>query len=260
MKISIITVAYNSAKTIGDTLGSVASQTYGDIEHIVIDGASTDATMDIVRLKGQHVACVVSAKDRGIYDAMNKGLSLATGEVVGFLNSDDFFASPDSIALIAEAFLLHPVDGVYGDLVFVDPGNVDRVMRFWQPGRHVLGACAKGWMAPHPTLYVRRSVLHRVGGFDLEFKLQADFDLMLRLFEKERIKTEYLPKVLVRMRMGGATTGSISNIIKGNLEAGRACKRAGFSGRLPFLIRKMASRLPQFFARPRPIRIVERNG
>lgn len=259
MKVSIITVAYNSATTIADTLGSVASQTYGDIEHIVIDGASADDTMDIVRREGRHVACVVSAKDRGIYDAMNKGLSLATGEIVGFLNSDDVFASPDVIALIVEAFLRHPVDGVYGDLVFVDPGNLGRIIRYWQPGHHVLGACAKGWMAPHPTLYVRRSTLHRVGGFDLEFKLQADFDLMLRLFEKERIKTAYLPEVFVRMRMGGATTGSISNIVKGNLEAGQACKRAGFSGGLPFLVRKMASRLPQFLARPRPIRIVDRN-
>lgn len=257
MKVSIITVAYNSAKTIGDTLGSVASQTYGNIEHIVIDGASTDDTMDIVRREGQHVACVVSAKDHGIYDAMNKGLSLATGEIVGFLNSDDIFASPNIIALIAESFLRHPVDGVYGDLVFVDPGNLDRIIRYWQPGPHALGACAKGWMAPHPTLYLRRSALQRVGGFDLKFKLQADFDLMLRLFEKERIRTKYLPQVLVRMRMGGATTGSISNIIKGNLEASQACKRAGFSGGILFLVSKMASRLPHFFSRPRPIKNVD---
>jgi glycosyltransferase involved in cell wall biosynthesis len=259
MKISIITVAFNSAMTIGETLRSVASQTHGDIEHIVIDGASTDGTMEIVRREGLHLACVVSAKDRGIYDAMNKGLALATGEIVGFLNSDDVFESPDSVALIAEAFLRDTVAGVYGDLVFVDPKNVERVTRYWRPGPHVPGACAKGWMVPHPTFYVRRSDLHRVGGFDLDYKLQADFDLMLRLFEKERIKTKYLPKVLVRMRLGGATTGSFSNIIKGNIEAGRACKRAGFSGGLLFVARKMASRLPQFFARPGSIGIEDQN-
>ena len=252
MKISIITVAFNSAKTIEDTLRSVACQTHGEIEHIVIDGASTDNTMTIVQREGAHVARAVSERDRGIYDAMNKGLSLATGQVVGFLNSDDMFASPDSVALIAEAFLDQTIEGVYGDLVFVDPRNVERITRYWRPGVHVAGACAKGWMAPHPTFYVRRDTLDRVDGFDLTYKLQADFDLMLRLFEKERIKTRYLPETLVRMRVGGAHTGSISNIIKGNIEAERACKRAGFSGGLPFMIRKMGSRLPQFFARQMP--------
>lgn len=255
MKISVITVSFNSAQTILDTLRSVSSQTYKDIEHIVIDGSSTDQTIDIVKREGGKLAHIVSEPDQGIYDAMNKGLSLATGEVVGFLNSDDMFASSGSVALIAEAFLDHTIEGVYGDLVFVDPRDVERITRYWQPGVHVAGACAKGWMAPHPTFYVRRDTLHRVDGFDLTYKLQADFDLMLRLFEKEHIKTKYLPKTLVRMRVGGATTGNIFNIIKGNIEAERACKRAGFSGGLPFMIQKMGSRLPQFFARQMPLGI-----
>ena len=249
MKISIITVCFNSARTIGDTLKSVASQSYQDIEHIVIDGASNDQTLEIVKRDGAHVVKVVSEPDLGIYDAMNKGLALATGEAVGFLNSDDIFATVDSVAAIAGGLADDTVDAVYGDLVFVDPVNPERVRRIWRPGPHFPGACARGWMAPHPTFYIRRKILQNVGGFDLAFKLQSDFDLMLRVFESERIKTRYLPVVLIRMRMGGATTGTISNIIRGNLEAERACRRAGFSGGLQFIVRKLASRVPQFLHR-----------
>lgn len=250
MKISIITVSFNSARTIGDTLKSVAAQRHNNIEHILVDGGSTDQTMEIVRREGTHLSAIVSEPDHGIYDAMNKGINLATGDVVGFLNSDDMLATPDSITAIAGGFLDGTVEGVYGDLVFVDPKKVDRVVRFWRPGLHVAGAFAKGWMVPHPTLYVQRNVLVRNGGFDTNYQLQSDFDLMLRLFEKERIKTRYLPQVLVRMRMGGATTGSIRNVIKGNLEAGKACKKAGFSGGIFFIARKIFRRLPQFFNRP----------
>ncbi len=250
MKISIITVAFNSAHTIQDTLRSVAAQDYPDIEHIVIDGGSTDKTVGVVKSSGAHVAMLVSEPDRGIYDAMNKGLALATGDAVGFLNSDDLLASPGSISSIVGGFTSDAVDGVYGDLVFVDPMHLDTVTRYWRPGRYKAGACAKGWMAPHPAFYVRREVLERAGGFNLDYKLQSDFDLMLRLFEKAGIETRYVPEVLVRMRVGGATTGSFSNILKGNLEAARAYKEAGFSNSGLFMLRKIAGRVPQFFSRP----------
>ncbi len=259
MKISVITVSFNSAATIEDTLKSVAAQSYNNIEHIIVDGASTDLTMEIVKREGSHLATIVSEPDNGIFDAMNRGLDLATGDVIGFLNSDDMFAHPHSLAAIANGFLDGVVDAVYGDLVFVDPRKVERVVRFWRPGSHVSGACAKGWMAPHPTFYVRRDVLVRNHGFDTNYKLQSDFDLMLRLFEKERIKTRYLPEVLIRMRMGGATTGSIRNIIKGNLEAGRACQKAGFPGGIFFIARKIFRRLPQFFNRPPRLNNVGQN-
>ncbi len=259
MKISIITVSFNSARTIGDTLRSVAAQSFNNIEHILVDGGSADETMEIVRREGNHLAAIVSEPDNGIYDAMNKGLGLATGDVVGFLNSDDLLATPDSIAAIAAGFSNEAVEGVYGDLVFVDPKKIERVVRFWRPGQHVSGACAKGWMPPHPTFYVRRNVLVRNGGFDTNYKLQSDFDLMLRLFEKERIKNRYLPEVLVRMRLGGATTGSIRNIIKGNLEAARACRKASFPGGIFFIARKIFRRFPQFFSRPRRLNNVGQN-
>jgi glycosyltransferase involved in cell wall biosynthesis len=247
----VITVSYNSAATIGDTLRSVAAQTYPDVEHIVIDGGSKDGTQDIVREQGAHVAQFVSEPDRGIYDAMNKGLARATGDVVGFLNSDDMLAGPDALAAVAAAFVDESVDAVYADLVFVDPVNTRRVVRYWQPGPYVSGSCRGGWMPPHPTFYVRRRILQANPPFDLEFRLQADFELILRLFEIVKLRTRYLPQILVRMRVGGATTGSWRNIIRGNVEAARACRKNGFRGGLLFMMTKTLRRLPQFLARPK---------
>ncbi len=259
MKITIITVAYNSAATIADTLRSVAAQAHPDIEHIVVDGASTDATLDIVRREGAHLARVVSERDRGIYDAMNKGLALATGDAVGFLNSDDMFAGPGSVAAIAAGFGDGPgVDAVYGDLVFVDPADTARVVRYWRSGAYRRGTARRGWMPPHPTFYARREVLRRSGGFCLDYRLQADFELTLRLLEVEGIASRHIPEVLVRMRMGGATTGSLRNIVRGNLEAARACRSHGFPGGLEFIVAKMGRRIPQFFARPAPGRDASR--
>jgi glycosyltransferase involved in cell wall biosynthesis len=251
MRISVVTVSYNSAATIGDTLRSVAAQTHPDVEHVVIDGGSRDGTQDVVRQQGAHVAQFVSERDRGIYDGMNKGLARATGDVVGFLNSDDMFASPEALASLAAAFADEAVDAVYADLVFVDPVDTSHVVRYWRPGPYVPGSCRGGWMPPHPTFYVRRRVLQANPPFDLEFRLQADFELILRLFEVVKIRSRYLPETLVRMRVGGATTGSWRNIVRGNIEAARASRKNGFRGGLLFMLTKMLRRLPQFLARPK---------
>jgi glycosyltransferase involved in cell wall biosynthesis len=250
MKISIITVCFNSSATIIDTLRSVAEQTYPDIEHLIIDGASQDNTLALVRLHGAHVSKVISENDSGIYDAMNKGLRLASGDVVGFLNSDDIFEDLTAVERIVSTFSSSASDAVYGDLVFVKPTDTTKAVRFWRPGPHATGACARGWMPPHPTFYAKRELLVSAGGFDLQYQFQADFDLMLRLFEVQQIYSTYLPSTLVRMRMGGATTGSFRNMICGNLEAAHACRQHGFSGGLQFLLRKIGRRLPQFFSRP----------
>ncbi len=250
MKVTIITVAFNSAATIADTLRSVAAQTHPDIEHIFVDGASKDDTVAIVQREGAHVARFVSEPDRGIYDAMNKGLALATGDVVGFLNSDDMLADPGSVAAIAACFGVADIDAVYGDIVMVDPVQPDLVRRYWRPGTYQPGSCARGWMAPHPSLYVRRPLLQASGGFNVEYCLSSDFDLELRLFECMKIRAKYLPRTLVRMRMGGATTGSVRNILRGNLEAAKSAQRNGFPGGWRFIASKIAGRLPQFWARP----------
>lgn len=251
MRISIVTVTYNSAATIADTLNSIVEQTYPDIEHIVVDGCSTDGTLDVVRARGRRVARLVSEPDIGIFDAMNKGWRMATGEVVGFLNSDDVFASERSVERIAAAFVRPDIDACYGDLVYVGRDDTSRVVRYWRSKPFAAGDFRKGWQPPHPTFYVRRAVMERSGGFDLDFAIQSDFEFCLRLLEIERIQSCYIPEVLVRMRTGGVSNARLSNIIKGNLEAYRACRKNGLAVGPGFVFRKVASRLPQFVVRPR---------
>ena len=210
MKISIITITYNSAKTLPRALESVQSQNYDDIEHIIVDGASTDGTMEIIKnySKGQRdkVQCTkevrwISEPDGGIYDALNKGIRMATGDVIGFLHSDDAFYSPDSVAQIAAAFADGKVDVVYGDLQYC---HGDKVTRRWVSNAFNPCALKYGWMPPHPTLYVRRKVYQEVGEYDAWFRISADYDMILRIFTAG-YNSRYIPEVLVKMETGGAS-------------------------------------------------------
>lgn len=251
MKISIVTVTWNSARTVGDTLASVNAQTHPDVEHIVVDGGSTDDTLAVVRGEGRRVARLVSEPDQGIYDAMNKGLRLATGEVVGLLNSDDFLASPRVLSAIAAAFDDTEVDAVYGDLCYVRQEDTSQVVRYWRSSPFRPGAFARGWSPPHPTLYIRRALYERFGGFDLAYSLAADLELMARYFEVHHIRTRHLPEVFVRMRLGGATNKSVANIVRGNREIWRALHRHGLAGSMAgFFVGKLWSRGRQFLSRP----------
>lgn len=250
MKISIITVAYNSGKTIRETIQSVALQSYGDIEYIVIDGGSKDDTIGIVKSFGGIVDQLISEPDGGIYYAMNKGLSLASGEIVGFLNSDDFFVDSNVINDIAKALADPAVDACYGDLIYVDQNDTSKVIRYWKSQDYKNGLCSSGWMPAHPTFYVRRVIYRRYGNFDTSFHLQADYEMALRLLDINKIKTIYIPKILVRMRIGGASNLSLKNIIIGNIEASNACRKYGLRGGIGFIIRKILSRIPQFLKRP----------
>ena len=252
MKISIVTVCFNAAETIADTLESVARQTHPDVEHIVIDGASTDGTMDIVARCQARLARVVSEPDRGIYDAMNKGLALATGEIVTFLNADDVYANDGILAYGAQIMTDPALDACYADLIYVARDEPTRVVRYWKSRPYEPGLCLKGWMPAHPTFFVRKAVLDRHGGFDPAFKLQSDFDLMVRLFELHRITTRYVPQIWVRMRMGGASNESLGNVWQGNLEAWRSCRKHGFDVSPLFIARKIASRFSQFIFRAPP--------
>lgn len=203
MKISIITITYNSAKTVQRTLESVLSQTYPDIEHVIVDGASTDGTKEIIEAyaaKHKNVRWV-SEKDNGIYDALNKGIGMASGDVIGFLHSDDKLYSPDSIGQIAAAFASSKADVVYGDLQYC---NGDRVIRRWKSNAFNPRALKYGWMPPHPTVYVRREVYQQVGPYDEWFRISADYDMMLRIFSAH-YHTCYIPEVLVSMETGGAS-------------------------------------------------------
>ena len=252
MKISIITVCYNSAGTIGDTLKSVREQTYGEIEHIIIDGGSNDNTLSVVIAEGLHVTKTVSERDNGIYDAMNKGIALATGAIIGFINADDLYASPEALAKVAALFDDSNVDACYGDLCYVKQNNTGVVVRYWQSSDFRSGTFEAGWCPPHPTFFVRREIYERFGVFDLGYRIAADVELMMRFLEVHQVRVKYLPGVLVKMRMGGTTNHNLTNIVKQNREVLRALKQHGLRSSMVRLIyNKVASRGLQFIVRPK---------
>jgi glycosyltransferase len=224
MKVSIITVVYNNKNTIKDAIESVLNQTYKNIEYIIIDGGSTDGTVDIIKSYGDKIDKFISEKDNGIYDAMNKGLKLATGDIVGILNSDDFYASNDVIERVVKEFIEKKVDSVYGDLVYVNAKNTDKIVRYWKSKPFKEGLFQKGWHPAHPTFFVKKEIYDKYGVFNLNFKIAADYELMLRFLEKHKISSSYIPEVFVKMRVGGESNQSIKNIIKANLESYKAWK------------------------------------
>jgi len=216
LKVSIVTITYNSEKTLAETIDSVLSQSYKNIEYIIVDGNSSDKTIEIIKKYGDKISTFLSEPDDGIYDAMNKGLKLTTGDVVGILNSDDVYFDHKVIERVVESFEEAKVDSVYGDLYYVEENDLAKVSRYWKSSPFKRGSFKKGWHPAHPTFFVRREVYEKYGYFDLNMKVSADFELMLRFLEKYTITTFYLPKVLVKMRLGGESNSSIQNIIKGN--------------------------------------------
>ena len=247
MKISVITVTWNSAATIRHTIDSFLAQSWQDAEMVVVDGASTDATVAIVESYGEARIRLRSEPDRGIFDAMNKGLARYTGDAVGFLNSDDRYHDRDVLARIAEGLAGHDI--VHGDLDFVRDHERGEVIRRWRGSAYRPGAFRRGWMPPHPTLYVRRSWYDRIGGFDLRYRIAADYFSILQLFSSPDFRAAYLPRVLVRMRVGGASNRSLSNIMRKSREDLDALRRTGVGG-LGTLLWKNASKLGQFVVRP----------
>ncbi len=217
MKVSVITATYNSEKTLPMTMESVLAQTHRDIEHIIVDGGSIDATVKIARnyadKYGERELKIISEPDQGIYDAMNKGLALATGDIVGILNSDDFFTTPKVIERIETVFNENPtLDAVYGDICYVDPEDIHRVVRYYSSESFRRWKMKMGFMPAHPSFYCRRKVYDKLGNFDLDFKIAADFENLLRLIYRGRISTQYIPMNFVTMRTGGASTrGFISH-------------------------------------------------
>ncbi|MBL8350013.1 MAG: glycosyltransferase [Burkholderiaceae bacterium] len=249
MKITVITVTYNGGRTLVEALDSVARQTHPDIEHIVIDGGSTDGSLALIKRHGAHIAHMVSEPDKGIYDAMNKGLRMASGELVGFLNSDDTFATDDAIEQVARAASHGRPDAVFGDLVYVDPSRSQSTVRYWRAGNFSLAKLRLGWMPPHPTLYVRRDVIGRIGPFDARLRIAADYEFMLRLLSQPGLKVAYVPKVLVRMRLGGISNQSIAAMLRKSREDLAALRKHRVGG-LVTLVLKNLRKLPQFWAQP----------
>lgn len=248
MRISIITATWNCTATLGDCLASVAAQSYPDREHIIIDGASSDGTQDLIARHAGQLAYSISEPDRGIYDALNKGIAWASGEVVGLLHADDLYADTEVLARIAAAFADPAVDAVYGDLVYVAKEDTSRVIRYWRAGEFRPERLRHGWMPPHPTLYLRRSLYERHGSFDTHYRIAADYDLMLRILSRLNGRIVYLPEVLIRMRVGGASNRSLRHIARKSWEDYRAL-RSNRMGGLGALIWKNLSKLPQFLHR-----------
>ena len=251
MKISIITVTYNSGATITDTLLSVSEQTYKDIEHIIIDGGSKDNTLGLIQKYGEHVKIIISESDKGVYDAMNKGISLATGDYIGFLNSDDIYVDETIIALVMEKMEVEGTDACYGDLVYVKSNDTNKIVRYWKSGVFKRTRFKNGWIPPHPTFFVRKEIYKKYGLFDLNYKLAADYELMSRFINLHSISLTYIPKVLIKMRLGGITNKNVTNIFTQNMEILAAAKANGISTSLFRLgMNKLFRRGLEFISKP----------
>lgn len=245
MKVSVITVCFNAADHIDETIRSVVVQDHADIEHIVIDGGSTDGTQEKVRRYAECIAHFVSENDQGVYHAMNKGLGLATGEVVAFVNAGDMMATRNTVSYMVRAFAESGADVVYGDALMVDPDDITKVKRFWKGGAYKRENFRKGWMPPHLGTYIRRSAYGRFGPFNTGLKVSADYELMFRLLYKHRLQARYVPKVLVRFRLGGVSNRSLGHIWRANLEVYKAWRINGERVSPFIVLRKPLGKLKQ---------------
>lgn len=250
MKISIVTPAFNSAKTIRHTIESVARQTYPNIEYIIVDGGSKDATAKIVAHYSDVVDLFISEPDQGVYDAMNKGIRAASGDIIAILNSDDFYIHSHVLEQIATAFQQSGADSVYGDLQYVDQHHPYKVIRHWESGAFQRRSFLAGWMPPHPAFFVKRVIYQRHGLFNLSLKNSADYELMLRFLYKYQISTAYVPDVLVRMRIGGLSNATWRSRLRANREDRTAWKINGIKPRFYTTILKPLRKLQQFYYRP----------
>ncbi|MFP5040686.1 glycosyltransferase family 2 protein [Parasediminibacterium sp. JCM 36343] len=244
--VSIITATYNSAATIADTLHAVQSQTYPHIEHIIVDGLSTDNTIQLVK-SSNHKGIITEGKDAGIYDAMNKGIGLANGEIVGILNSDDFYPDATVIEKVVALFKETGCDAVYGDLVYVDAIDTAKIKRNWVSGAYKRDNFLYGWMPPHPTFFVKKEVYYQYGLFNISLWGAADYELMLRFLYKHSISVAYLPKVLVHMRAGGQSNHSLFNRLRANREDRKAWRLNGLKPYWYTLLLKPLRKISQFF-------------
>ena len=244
MKVSVITAVFNGAKTIQDCIKSVSGQIYPNIEHIIIDGGSTDGTLEVIKRYTEKRVNIVSEPDKGIYDALNKGIRQASGEVIGLLYSDDFYAHDRVIEKVADIFMKYNIDSCYGDLQYVDKNNPDKVIRYWKSSQYRHGKFKYGWMPPHSTFFVKKEIYNKYGYFNTNFKIAADYELMLRFLEKHKISTYYTPEVFIKMRIGGTSNRNIKNLIIKSNEDYRAWKVNNLNGGFYTILLKNLCKIP----------------
>jgi len=246
-RISVITAAFNAAATLGRTLDSVAAQTHPAVEHIVIDGASTDGTVEMIQQRGAHLAQWVSEADRGIYDAMNKGLALASGDIFCFLNADDHYASDTILAEVAQQMEARNLDALLGDVVFFHPDRPEHVVRRYRSDRFRPERLAYGWMPAHPAVFLRRAVVERVGAFRTDYRIAGDYEYLVRVFADPALRYAHLPQVMVKMQTGGASTAGLRSTVLLNREVLRACRENGVDTNMLKILSKYPAKLLELF-------------
>jgi glycosyltransferase involved in cell wall biosynthesis len=246
MRVSIITACYNRAATVGQAIESVASQTYGDIEHIVVDGGSTDGTLEVIARHRESVDRLIPGPDQGVYDALNKGVAAATGELVGFLHSDDFYASRDVVSMVVAQIESQRLDAIYGDVAYVRPDDLERVVRVYSSRRFRPDRIAWGWMPAHPALFVSRSLFGRCGPFKTDYRIAGDYEFVARIFSRGDLRYAYVPKVLVKMRTGGLSTRGWRSTLTLNREILRACRENGIRTNYLKILSKYPAKLLEF--------------
>lgn len=249
MKVSIITAVFNGAATIENCLKSIIGQSYKNIEHIIINDGSTDGTLDVVSRYKDNIAKVVSQPNSGTYNALNKGIGLSSGDIIGFLHADDFYAHNRVIENVVNIFKKENVDSCYGDLEYVNKENPGRVIRYWRAGRFCARKFRYGWMPPHPALFIKKVVYDKYGYFNTDFKIAADYELMLRFLLKQAISVQYLPEVLVKMRMGGMSNKSLKSLLIKSYEDYKAWKVNNLGGGISIVLLKNLIKIPQFMKR-----------
>jgi glycosyltransferase involved in cell wall biosynthesis len=249
MKVSIITISFNSADTIEDTIKSVISQDYHDLEYIIVDGGSTDNTLNIIEKYREKIHKFISEKDKGIYDAMNKGVEMASGALIGILNSDDIYADEHVISDVMST--LGQADAVYADLVYVKRDNVNEIVRYWKAGKLKPNSFHRGWMPPHPTFFLRKKCYNQFGNYNLSLRSAADYELMLRMIVKNGISVHYLPRIITKMRIGGQSNVTLKNRLKANKEDREAWKINGLTPNFFTLTIKPVRKITQFIKKPK---------
>lgn len=246
MKISIITVSFNSAATIRQTIESVLAQDYPALEYIVVDGASKDGTVEILKSFGDKIK-FISEPDKGIYDAMNKGLKLATGDAIGTIGGDDFYPNNQVISEVAKAFITSQADAVYGDIQFINPDDIHIIVRYWKAGEYSRENWLNGWMPPHLSFYLKKSAFERYGDYITDFTCSGDYELMLRMLYKNKLSAHYLPLTLTTMRNGGTSTASLKHRYRANMEDRRAWRINNLKPHWYTLWMKPLSKIAQLF-------------
>ena len=246
MKVSVITACFNSVSTIRDTIESVLSQDYSYIEYIIIDGASTDGTTDIINFYKDKISTFISEPDQGIYDALNKGINLATGDIIGFLHADDVYTNNKVISKVVSFLNQTRLDGCYGDLVYVNKNNINQIVRYWRSGDYRKQRFKTGWMPPHPTLFLKKSIYEKYGLFNEKFQISADYEFIIRTLYKNNVTVGYIPEVLVKMRLGGESNRNIKSFIRTTIEDYKAWKYNDLSGGFFAILFKKIRKFRQF--------------